>query len=330
MYYSLVKDVFKKKLEDKLQGFFTYHVRPKKSENVNLKPIYDVKRVVAIVMQGPVLEEDSFTVETLMLYKKMFKGFVIILSTWNDLGNENIKLLEEIGVEVLINEYPDYSGPSNINYQIISMRNGIRYAESKGAEYVLKTRTDQRIYNPDIFSYMISMQNNFVSKVKKQNNRIIFCSLNSFKFRLYSLSDMFVFGEIKDMARFCDVEPVKPGSKKNNVNNILDWSKARTAEVYLITEYFKRIGYSFDWCLESYWNSLSDLFCVIDEKIVDIYWYKYLRHSEYRYTIYDVIKNSQNLYFNDWLLFYTGDYECTVDEKCLQSTSFDKSAEDCY
>lgn len=95
--------------------------------------------------------------ETVKLYKKHFpENTKIIISTWND---ENEKYLENFRLEnvhVVLSEKPNYPGISNVNYQIESSKNGLKYAKEKlNCEYAIKTRTDQRFYATNIYESAI-------------------------------------------------------------------------------------------------------------------------------------------------------------------------------
>ena len=74
----------------------------------------------ALVMQGPILLSNDFTFETLKLYRKIFPRTRLILSTWEDENAEELIKIRELGVEVILNNKPNYSGPANINFQIVS------------------------------------------------------------------------------------------------------------------------------------------------------------------------------------------------------------------
>ena len=88
-------------------------------------------------------------------------------------------------------------------------------AKRLGATHVVKTRSDQRAYNPSLLSYLYNLLQVFPVNAgeKIQKSRIIGTSLNTFKHRIYGLSDMFLFGEIDDLLLYWDSSIIK--------NNIL-------------------------------------------------------------------------------------------------------------
>ena len=63
---------------------------------------------VAIVMQGPIIIKDNFTFETLSIYKKRYPKVLLVLSTWDDYLEKDLKKFTDIGIEVLKNKKPKY------------------------------------------------------------------------------------------------------------------------------------------------------------------------------------------------------------------------------
>ncbi|MBQ9589611.1 MAG: hypothetical protein IJR29_05455 [Butyrivibrio sp.] len=159
----------------------------------------------AIVMQGPILYEDNFTIETLMYYRKIYPDTPIILSTWMGEADMTFKFMAKaISVDILENEKPVVDGKCNVKLQIVSSLNGINMAaENKKVKYVLKTRTDQRFFLPDFLKYMKDMIITFPVQNKKMRNRIEFLggysSHLTFPFRI---TDFMTFGNITDLIAF--------------------------------------------------------------------------------------------------------------------------------
>lgn len=203
---ELLKELIEVAEENK-RVFATYHSRPMNSSSVGTQSdkVANQKQL-AIVIQGPITRENDFTLETVKIYKKHFSDAIIILSTWEDALPVIIKQFEKLGIPVLLNKKPDYAGISNINFQIVSSRNGIRKARELGAEYALKLRTDQRIYAPNVADYLYNITEVFpVREGYSQKKRIVGMSLNTFKYRMYGLSDMLIYGHIDDMMLYWDV-----------------------------------------------------------------------------------------------------------------------------
>jgi len=288
-------------LERPLPYFFTFHLRPKKAEKIGVvsDKLLNYPKI-AIVIQGPIIYDQDFTLETIKIYKKIFPQVIIILSTWNYEDTKYIeKIKNEIG-EVLLNKIPEEKGVQNINYQIVSSLAGINRAKELGVQYVMKTRTDIRIYDRNSIEFLCNILNQFPAKGGyKQNKRIVGLSLNTFKYRLYGLSDINLFGEINDMILYWSAELDKNGSAFVQM-------KIGLCEVYLATQFLKKVGKDIAWTLKDSWQTFADNFCIVDEQCLDIYWYKYARIKEHRYVHYDVMRNDQEMTFNEWFNIYVG------------------------
>jgi hypothetical protein len=286
--------------------FFSILKREKYSNNINALPdISSCNDKVSIVMQGPIIENKQFTLETLKLYKKRYPNVQLILSTWNNYEDSVISEFTNIGVEVVTNSMPDYFGISNINLQIKSTKMGILKAKESGCQYCLKTRTDQRIYKHDFILSFISILSSFKLDHKYLKGRLIIPSMNTFKYRMYGITDMLMFGNIDDMILYWDVE--FDDRKINEVDSgisALDFSKAKLCEVYLSTEFFKKIKFKTDFTIKNYWESMANFFFVVDALSIDILWFKYTRWNERRRYQNNIRKLDEEFCFSDWLNSY--------------------------
>jgi hypothetical protein len=110
--------------------FISYLLKPKKLSDLHWdKSQFVSYEDVAIVVQGQLLEVNNFTIETLKIYSHYFSNSKIIFSTWDDLSDKDTEIISNLGVLIVKNKRPLYSGFSNINYQIVSTINGIRLAK---------------------------------------------------------------------------------------------------------------------------------------------------------------------------------------------------------
>lgn len=297
------------KIENK---YITIHKRPIltsniKFENRNFKPLPKH----AIVIQGQILIINDFTFETIKLYKRTFKNTSIILSTWSDTPDQVLNKFKDLNIHILLNDKPLNKGISNINLQIVTSGNGIKYAKNIGSEFVFKTRTDQRMYENDLNNYFFNLINQFPLKLKnsKQNKRIISISLNTFRNRMFGVTDMLNYGHIDDMLiywnpklddRLCMDESFFEKTQKPS-----NYAHLNICEVYLVTNFLKNTGYNFLWTIEDSLKTISNLFCIVDKESVDLYWGKY-SSLEYQWKEYEIDSYSfEEIHFKDWLnLFY--------------------------
>ena len=294
------------------RDFFTFHFRPKAAIDLKSKSLVTIKeKDLAIVMQGPLHLENDYTLETLKAYGQLFPGATVILSTWKNL---DARTKSEIGklkyVLVLENDPPKKGGPFNINFQIVSTAAGMLKAQEMGFRYCIKTRTDQRLYHYDLFPFLEGLLTTFPLKENIiQKQRLITCSWGTCKFRIYGISDFFMFGTTLDMVSYWTTPLYEEGIKiflshtQQLAPPIINGTPV-ISEMYLGASYLKRFNPNLDWNLESYWNYLRDYFCVVDASMLDLTWDKYLKLKEFRYTREYDQSQHRAFEFSDWLNLY--------------------------
>lgn len=292
--------------------FVTYHRRPKLSAAVGTESDAEscIGKSLVVVIQGPIVHEDGFTLETVKIYQRHFAGARIILATWEDEPPSAIRRFEDLGITLILNAKPAYAGEGNLNLQIVSSRSGMRKAKELGVTYALKTRTDQRMYAPDIAEYLYNITRNFPVRAGwgQQRSRIIGCSLNTFKYRMYGLSDMLIYGHIDDMWLYWNVDldsrVFTAEEERQACLSLRSFARWRVCEVYLATEFLSKVGRKLDWTLRDSWLTFADHFCVVDKEQIDLFWHKYNKR-EYRWLRYDKDARMQELCFREWLGLYT-------------------------
>ena len=296
-------------LNTKGEGYLTYHSRPKFSKDISTwSDILKKMPRFAIVIQGPIDKENDFTLETVRIYKKHFKNAIIILSTWENENKEYLVNFEKEEIFILLNKLPEYVGEKNINLQIVSSFTGMQKARELKAEYAMKTRTDQRIYSLSVYEFLYNMIKAFPLKYKnEQKERLVGISINTFKYRLYNVSDMGMFGNIDDMLLYWGVELDNRGPESFPpyvpCRTLLELAKLRVAESYLETEFFKKINRNFDFTLKDSWKAYAEHFIIVDKESLDLFWKKY-GNKEYRWLAY-VPKAYQELSFKEWFNLYS-------------------------
>ena len=262
--------------ENEEKEFYTLNKRPFKTDSFN----YDKSTVYnssSIVIQGPLLKKDNFTYETIKLYARQITPSNIILSTWENEDPIVLKQIEKLGITLLLNKVPSFNGNQNINLQIVSTCAGLTKAKETGANHVLKTRTDQRIYSTQALQLFDNLLSVFPSASPAQKERLIITSLGTIKYRLYGAGDMLMYGNIEDMLNYwcVDLDMRQLELKEASAYSIKEFSKLRLGEMYLCSKYFEKLGYPLDWTLRQSWKLLAKYFCVIDHSSIDLYWRKY-------------------------------------------------------
>lgn len=288
------------RFESSKQVFTTYHIRPMKASRV--KTVSDQLRKLpgyAIVMQGPMVTKYNFTLETLRLYKKHFAGAILILSTWKGEDEATLLSIRKEGVTIILNDTVEYAGPRNINLQIRSAAAGILEARRQNAEYVMKTRTDQRMYNPNVAEYFFNLMNAFHCSVGfKQSKRIIGIAFGRAKYKLYHFSDTLMFGTLQDMETYWRDEYVTKNVPRAGQGDF-------SAEGYLFRRFLKNIGREVRDTLKDSWEAYTTHCVIVDVASLDWYWYRYNRHSEYRHLNYKK-HPIRGLSFMEWFNLYQG------------------------
>ena len=315
-----------KALQKTTKKYTTYHQRPINTNSVETLSQFSTDLPqLAIVIQGPLKIENEFTFETIKLYKKHFPKAIIILSTWNDESNKVLYKIESLGITILLNDKPDYPGISHINYQIASSKEGIKKAKELGAEYAIKTRTDQRMYATNIASFLFNIIKTFPlnKSIKKQNKRIVGLSLNTFKYRMYGLSDMFTYGHIDDMLMFWNIpfdnRVFNEKDKEKARLSLRNFAEMRACEVFLTTEFLKNIGRKQNWTLEDSWKVMADHFCIIDKETLDLFWGKYDLLEYQRKNYNKKINVFEEIDFKKWFNMYCNHNDYIFPEEILDN-----------
>ena len=310
-------------IESLKDSFATYHLRPRRAANIGTRAdtlISEPK--TAIVIQGGLAEQHDFTLETIRLYKKHFPSAILILSTWKGERAEYIERIRKENIEIIQSVKPSFLGYMNVNLQITSSKVGMERAKSLGAQYALKTRTDQRMYSPVALEFLRNILKAFpLTKTNGvQKERIVSVSLDTFKYRLYGVSDMLVFGHIDDMLLYWTPKlDMRKDEEVNLDSSIKNFAISRVCEVYFATEFLKKVGHTPTMTLMDSWYTYATYFCIVDYYSIDLYWPKYKPHTEHRYMFYDKIKNSQILTFAEWFNLQTAlNNKAVIPEKILE------------
>jgi len=293
-------------IDNTKNNYLTYHLRPKKAEDFNLESTCKIDEKIAIIIQGPIQEKFDFLKNTLEIYKKIFKNSVIIISTWKSENIEKINTLKDENIYILFNDEPEKS-QSNIDHQIFSTNIALKFAMNHNAKYSIKTRADVRINKSNLETFFISLIKTFPVKSNSLiKSRIIVPSLITFKFRIFSLSDIVMFGETNDLLQYFDLELFRDGLKKFDLNEkkLLKNETPVVAEIFLCARFMNKLDNSINWNLESWWDSLKNYFCIIDNSSLDLFWHKYDWNYEYRYIRTYSDKFARAIDFQDWLSLY--------------------------
>lgn len=269
---------------------------------------------LAIVIQGPIEERDNFTLETIKFYKKLFTGAIIIVSTWDTTNKKLLQRFKEEGCVIVLSKVFENNGLRNVNYQICTTFAGIKKAKELGARFVMKTRSDLRIYREFSFEYLKTLLEKFpiseTNVMKSPMGRIItlagfsgqMCAVNWFQ-------DFMYFGYTDDLFCMFDIN-YDDRKVKNGDSYFIDkyngkWSKADVCnefppEVYITTKYLLKFSHC-EMTVESTLENFKKYFFVIDFDSIGAIWYKYGKYTLWAemdsiYNIPDFAKNYNSLF----------------------------------
>lgn len=311
-----MKDVIKWRMEKVLwkgigflhkDKFLTYHFRPVYSRDILPEEKPEMTEKIAIVIQGPICCKKSFTLETVKLYKRIYPHTVIIVSTWNSIKEKEAEELIEAGAVLVLSDEKEVISPISTNYQIVNTLAGIKKAVEMGCSYILKTRADQRMYAPGIFSYLFAMFDLFpLPEGTKALGRIAALGHHTFKNRCYSISDMWLFGKAEDILLYFSCPQDNRGKEiieeaESHREKPIVYSKYRVGEIYFASHYIEGLGNTLKWNINDSLNYYRDLFLIVDKEALDFYWPKYT-NAEYRWRDYSDSSLLNEFNFKDWLM----------------------------
>lgn len=288
-------------------NYLSFILRPKKNSDFNLITTskYE-KNKFAIILQGPLGNDGSFAIETIKIYKKIFPNCRIIISTWKNEDNNVINDIKSLNIDVILNNLPQSRGNGNINLQLKSTYEAIKFCKINKIEYVFKTRTDCRILKPNIMDYLESLIEQFPAYENKfTKHRIIANSIATCKYRIYGLTDICLFGKTQDMENYFYYQDELDIIKNNNFseNKIINETHVK-AEILLTARYLNKIGHKLDWTLEDWWLALKKYFCVVSASELDFFWKKYSWQFEQKLNKSYSSNSNRLIEFSDWLSLY--------------------------
>jgi hypothetical protein len=294
---------------------------------------------VAIVMQGAVVYENDFTLESLYRYRRTYPNVMIIVSTWNGTVEESFRWkAESIGVIIVEKEKPSDGGTTNIKLQLKSSYNGICEAEKNPEiRYVLKTRTDQRLFLPDFLSCLKNMEKTYKVASPKLKERVIFMGGYQTSCTCpFEMCDFMSFGAIEDIKGLYSSDGVSDKLILNGMS-VPDYYESRAltlyersheddfygmmslskderielshklmkyldAETYIVLSFYERciLGRPLnenDDWHLHYWHFLKDCAIIINSEYLHLYWFKY----ENRYWTENSLISMGSLTFSVWL-----------------------------
>ena len=97
------------------------------------------------------------------------------------------------------------------------------------------------------------------------NERIISCSVDTRKFRVYGLSDILLFSNTDNLLKYFNNEMYEISFKKNFEITRLINETAVINEIFLCARFLKSLDLNLDWTWKIA-EKCSEIFCVIDHR----------------------------------------------------------------
>ncbi len=285
----------------------------------------------AVVIQGPLRLENNYTFDVIRYYRYMYPDILIILSTWIGEDAYTINEIRKLNVYVVLSEKPLFSGRLNVNLQLVSSLAGAKKAMELGANYICKTRTDQKLTRPYVFEFLVELIKQFPSTSSLQESRIIMLAMNyGNMFFPFFMCDFFYFGKTIDIIKLLSIplddrtpfDITLPITKKQYAEKMI------APEVYIMKSYFDSIGIKYDYTVKDYWECIKNYTICIDRAMLGLEWPKYSEKYSIHSYYGDFFLNdsnqalkTKNFDFVNWFSLYTGrlcykeEYEKYADEE---------------
>lgn len=265
----------------------------------------------AILLQGPLLTADDFTLETVRYYRKCAPKSIVIVSTWHGESEAVLQRIRALGADVVLSDKPSTAGRMNVNYQVASTYRGLQRAGDLDCSYVAKTRTDQRLYAVHALAGFVEMLRAFpVIWKDRPRERIVALSRWTSKFCPLFLADMFMFGRVDDLLEYwspgidtMSLTAAEYNQKAGSLDDLHEYAEC-SPEHFLVQRYLERIGAPTDFTLKNWWTLLAERFLVVDAAMLDLYWPKYRANDEAPEMTLEGQRVGTVLRFLDWLRLY--------------------------
>ena len=271
---------------------------------------------VGIVIQGPLVYEHNYTIQTARQYRSLYPKVPIVISTWKGEATEQFRSeCKKHSIVLLENTLPPESGYLNVNYQIESSFRGMNYlSENTSVRFAIKTRSDQRVNRPDFLLYFKNMLKTFPAFGNRLKSRIItLAQIGFLKWLPFFICDCMTFGIIDDISNFYDLPPqtdephlpilrrdrlrnvrkmlgakeyvldvpTKPSWKLRNFNLMMNQEQS-IPEIYIARSFYQKYiaPINPEKLLETYWKFLHDYILPINISDLQFDWFKY-EHVRY-------------------------------------------------
>ena len=288
------------------KNYTSFFKRPKKAKHYNINSTdASISSKIAIIIQGPILDNSNFIYETIKIYKKIFPKSLIILSTWDD-EIEKLKKIKKLKIKLILSSKRNKYRP-DVDYQIVTTNKALNFVKQKKILFSLKTRTDTRIYKNNLSSFFTNLITCFPTDKKiKSKGRIIVTDVITPKYRIYGLTDICMFGYTSDLLKYFSKNLFYESLKKYKFGNYPSIIKGNPVigEIFLCARYLTIINHKLKWDMTDWYTVIKKYFLVIDSSSINFFWYKYDWHLENKDFNFYKKNDTRLLSFTDWISIY--------------------------
>lgn len=323
----LLQNVVCTYIRENTSNFCTYKMRPKYADCVEVSNIKSKTNYsqFAIVLQGLIETNYDFTYQSVLYYQKLYPGVHIIISTWEYIDKRVINRFKAVGCEIVLSKEIQVCGTGNVNYQICTSLAGIKRAKELGALYVLKNRSDLRLFRFGALNFMKSLISNYPIESNNKyglRGRIVTQGGNPGQmFIPYWLQDFIYFGFTDDLLNLFDIKYSElmihstPNYLREKYNVVTGDTlrEEQTPEIYIVKtflEKYEKVPYS----VSHFWQLVKDVFMFVDPDTIGSFWGKYdIYNMGWFQCEYDGKKTfsdaKKHIGFVDFVNIYSGEYK---------------------
>ena len=185
----------------------------------------------------------------------------VVWATWNDESVVRLEYIRSKGIEVVLVDKPQFPGYMNVNMQVKSTYEGIKYLEGK-VEEVLKVRSDTIITMfPGLMNGLKGRQLSFMATCKTGVRRDLAYDLEYYHTSHDYPSDNVIYGKVEDMLMMFDFQidellPIPPES-------LIAWNYMTNKDIDFKLEYQHMVD-----------NGISFFMDICLDKKVSVHWLK--------------------------------------------------------
>ena len=262
----------------------------------------------ALVIQGPIQSSRMARdlKSTLDLYRELYPGIKLVLSTWDNQPHFPDLISEDI--EMVVSEDPGFSYPTNLLRQQVSTLAGLNRAREIGTSFAIKTRVDHRITAPHAINYLRT-----VSELQTNPKFVGSASYGSGLYRLYGQTEQLQFGSLDNLLDYWSTDPLKSlhPIQSDSIQSELSLSELALAvhECRLNVNYLLKLGFPVQWTWDNHLWALREHFVICDSTELGLVLLGRTRNvRDHVYPWNEVGQNNieQHLSLADWLIARKG------------------------